>query len=375
MRVIHWRSVCMQITSFTTVAAVAASLGAVAYAVVEWKATQLAEACKEDTMLAAAGARLAKAHVSVGSVVDARASIEITGPVVKRSREDFLASVYFRQTRKYYMVVGPKGCGKTVMAVAAASKREGDTLVPRDGVLWVMATHKDADKLILTHLHPSDLTTPAYEAMVSKWAGLPSLIPVFQAAAIEYKRTHPDAPVDWVPTVIFEMDRNLAPRVIAEVCRTAKWLACETKLAAVVLVLSDAGTTGIPPDAGRQVCVLSTVSVPRYGSQTKCCQLAWHRYLRCRVGFTGLWAHRDQGNGPWVQRQLCGTVYVGRSPTVVWSERPGVACRPQVTGGRGPFHVCGDLLLCAACRSTCGWGTSPARRRTPSWQPCSWTRT
>jgi hypothetical protein len=56
----------------------------------------------------------------------------------------------------------------------------------------------------------------------------------------------------WVPTVIIELDRSLKPEDVADVCRVGKLLACEERIAMVVLVLSDAGTTGIPPDLSRQ---------------------------------------------------------------------------------------------------------------------------
>ena len=67
------------------------------------------------------------------------------------------------------------------------------------------------------------------------------------------KSSEPAASGDgWVPTVIIDVDRNLMPDDVADVCRVAKLLACEKRIAAVVLVLSDAGPTGIPPDSLRQ---------------------------------------------------------------------------------------------------------------------------
>ena len=116
---------------------------------------------------------------------------------------------------------------------------------------------------ILRALAPQDATKAAFDDMV-KEAELDTLTPVFKAAIEAHrsqvvakakgdKSSEPAASGDgWVPTVIIELDRNLQPDDVAEVCRVAKHLACEQRIAAVVLVLSDAGTTGIPPDFSRQ---------------------------------------------------------------------------------------------------------------------------
>jgi len=122
---------------------------------------------------------------------------------------------------------------------------------------------EDAVHHILRALAPKDATKAAFDDMV-KEANLDTLTPVFKAAIEAHrsqvvakakgdKSSEPAASGDgWVPTVIIELDRNLQPDDVAEVCRVAKLLACEEKVAAVVLVLSDAGTTGIPPDISRQ---------------------------------------------------------------------------------------------------------------------------
>jgi len=122
---------------------------------------------------------------------------------------------------------------------------------------------EDAVHHILRALAPNDATKAAFDDMV-KEAELDTLTPVFKAAIEAHrsqvvakakgdKSSEPAASGDgWVPTVIIELDRNLQPDDVAEVCRVAKLLACEQKVAAVVLVLSDAGTTGIPPDTSRQ---------------------------------------------------------------------------------------------------------------------------
>ena len=121
----------------------------------------------------------------------------------------------------------------------------------------------DAVHLVLRALAPKDATKAAFDDM-AKEANLDTLTPVFKAAIEAHrsqvvakakgdKSSEPAASGDgWVPTVIIELDRNLQPDDVAEVCRVAKLLACEQKVAAVVLVLSDAGTTGIPADLSRQ---------------------------------------------------------------------------------------------------------------------------
>ena len=122
----------------------------------------------------------------------------------------------------------------------------------------------DAVHLVLRALAPKDATKAAFDDMV-KEANLDTLTPVFKAAIEAHrsqvvtkakgdKSSEPAASDDdgWVPTVIIELDRNLKPDDVADVCRVAKHLACEKEIAAVVLVLSDAGTTGIPADLSRQ---------------------------------------------------------------------------------------------------------------------------
>ena len=165
------------------------------------------------------------------------------------------------------MVVGPRGCGKTSTAVAAAcERRDGTTLTPRPGVLLLKANAgENAVHLILSALAPKDATKAAFDDLVMAAAKLDTLTLVFKAAIEAHrsqvvtkakgdKSSEPAASDDdgWVPTVIIELDRNLQPDDVAEVCRVAKHLACEQRIAAVVLVLSDAGTTGIPPDFSRQ---------------------------------------------------------------------------------------------------------------------------
>ena len=122
---------------------------------------------------------------------------------------------------------------------------------------------EDAVHHILRALAPNDATKAEFDDMV-KEAELDTLTPVFKAAIEAHrsqvvakakgdKSSEPAASGDgWVPTVIIELDRNLEPKDVADVCRVAKHLACEEEIAAVVLVLSDAGTTGIPPDLSRQ---------------------------------------------------------------------------------------------------------------------------
>ena len=120
---------------------------------------------------------------------------------------------------------------------------------------------EDTVKHILRMLAPHDATKYAFDEEVES-ADLDTLTPVFKAAIQAHKSqvvvkadksSEPAASGDgWVPTVIIDVDRNLMPDDVADVCRVAKLLACEKRIAAVVLVLSDAGTTGIPADLSRQ---------------------------------------------------------------------------------------------------------------------------
>ena len=219
------------------------------------KEAELQRKREPQALYKAAGARLAESVVKVpGST-----------PFLERELEKDLRRVYHRVNEDYCMVVGPRGCGKTSTAVAAAcERRDGTTLTPRPGVLLLKAKRgEDAVHHILRALAPHDATKAAFDDMV-KEAELDTLTPVFKAAIEAHrsqvvakakgdKSSEPAASGDgWVPTVIIELDRNLKPDDVADVCRVAKHLACEEEIAAVVLVLSDAGTTGIPPDTSRQ---------------------------------------------------------------------------------------------------------------------------
>jgi hypothetical protein len=222
------------------------------------KEAELQRKREPQALYKAAGARLAE------SVADSE--VPSSTPLLERELEKDLRRVYHRVTGKYNLVVGPRGCGKTSTAVAAAcERRDGTTLTPRPGVLLLKADNKgDAVHLVLRALAPKDATKAAFDDMV-KEANLDTLTPVFKAAIEAHKSqvvakakgdksSEPAASDDdgWVPTVIIEVDRNLEPKDVADVCRVAKHLACEQRIAAVVLVLSDAGTTGIPPDLTRQ---------------------------------------------------------------------------------------------------------------------------
>ena len=219
------------------------------------KEAELQRKREPQALYKAAGARLAESVVMVpGST-----------PLLERELEKDLRHVYHRITGKYNLVVGPRGCGKTSTAVAAAcERRDGTTLTPRPGVLLLKAKRgEDAVHHILRALAPHDATKAAFDDMV-KEAELDTLTPVFKAAieahrsqvVAKAKRDNSSEPAasgdGWVPTVIIELDRNLEPKEVADVGRVAKHLACEQRIAAVVLVLSDAGTTGIPPDLTRQ---------------------------------------------------------------------------------------------------------------------------
>ena len=219
------------------------------------KEAELQRKREPQALYKAAGARLAESVAMVPS----------STPFLERELEKNLRRVYHRISGKYNLVVGPRGCGKTSTAVAAAcERRDGTTLTPRPGVLLLKANAgENAVHHILRALAPNDATKAAFDDMV-KEAELDTLTPVFKAAIEAHrsqvvakakgdKSSEPAASGDgWVPTVIIELDRNLEPKDVADVCRVAKHLACEQRIAAVVLVLSDAGTTGIPPDFSRQ---------------------------------------------------------------------------------------------------------------------------
>jgi hypothetical protein len=221
-------------------------------------AAELQRKCTPEALHKAAGARLAASDVGYD-----------VAPLLERKLEGDLRRVCNRVTGKYYMVVGPRGCGKTSTAVAAARGRgDGTTVKPSPGVLLLRAnSREDTAKHILRALEPSDATKDAFAAMV-KGADLGTLVPIFKAAieahssqvAAEAAKGSEPASSPWVPTVIVDLDRNLKPDDVADVCRVAKLLACEMKIAAVVLVLSDAGAMGIPPDVARQAPALMSAA-------------------------------------------------------------------------------------------------------------------
>ena len=326
MALLHWQAaiVCLSMTMLGV------NLG-LYYHWYEPHGTDLDEACKPAALLDAAGAVLAKsmAQAVVQLEVDgkphsdsASASGSVPGPVIERGLETQLRRVCYKQTGKYYMVVGPRGIGKSVTATVATGKRDGLTVVPCEGSLRVIATHNDGISTIMSALAPSDSTGPAYAKLVDS-AILFDLDPLCKAAAKHYKNAHPEAPDDWVPTIVIEMDRNLTRDDMAAICRTAKWLACEINVAAVVLVLSDTRTGGIPTDLGRQVCMCCLLCAVVGSCVAGCTTFAQAlRLARCRCA----------------------------SPGMSWA-----CCALQ-------------------CRNSCGLETSHARRRMPSWTVCSRTQ-
>lgn len=171
-----------------------------------------------------------------------------------RSITNVLRRAYFHKHVGYCLLLGPRGCGKSVAAFSAAL--DETTGQPLEGVLCVKAScGEDVVKLILRRLAPTGIacvTSWAFDSLVAS-ADLDTLRPVFRAAAEEYRRAHPSGHEDWVPTVIFELDRGLDPKDVGDVCRVAKLLTSEFSLASVV-ILCDASITGIPSDIARQVC-------------------------------------------------------------------------------------------------------------------------
>ncbi len=215
--------------------------------------SESAMANKPAALLGKAGEKLAALSLSAGPW----SSDDL--PSVPRSLEKTLREVYFHQTSKYILVAGPRGCGKTSTAIAATRAADG---TPSTGVLWVRANRGgDVVKHILRKLAPCDdltagargrATGAAFDDLVAV-ADLDTLPPAFKSAILHRKAVHPTTPTDWVPTVIIELDRELTPVDVGDVCRVAKLLTSEHRLAVVVLVLCDAGASGIPADSDRQV--------------------------------------------------------------------------------------------------------------------------
>ena len=235
----------------------------------------------------AAGARLAASDLGGDGRHRVRVAETGSARLLERQLEKDLRRVYNRVTGKYHIVVGPRGCGKTTTAIAAARGRRdasGTTLAPSPGVLLIHPKRRgDTVKHILHMLAPPERLSDAairkaFDAEVER-ADLRTLVPIFKAAIEAHrsqvrakakadKSSEPAASDDgWVPTVIIDADRNLEADDVTDLCRVAKLLACEMKIAAVVLVLADAGTLGVPEDVSRQaraVFLSACPSCPTY---------------------------------------------------------------------------------------------------------------
>jgi hypothetical protein len=137
----------------------------------------------------------------------------------------------------YLVVVGPRGCGKSVGVVAAA--------INHTGVIRVTFSESrgSVNSQILQKVCPE---YPLHGTTLDE----DLLGGIFQAASEKYAKQHSDA--KWVPTVIAEVDSETADSSVAKVAKAMKRLGSDTKSCRSIVVLSDALTAfALPGDDAR----------------------------------------------------------------------------------------------------------------------------
>jgi len=139
----------------------------------------------------------------------------------------------------YLVVVGPRGCGKSVGVVAAAHNQMG----------VIRVTFSENKGSVNSQILQK--ACPDFPVRQDAFFDEHFLAGLFQGASAKYGQQHPDA-APWVPTVIAEVDSETTDSSVAKVAKAMKRLGSDTKSCRSIVVLSDAAAAfALPGDDDR----------------------------------------------------------------------------------------------------------------------------
>jgi energy-coupling factor transporter ATP-binding protein EcfA2 len=137
---------------------------------------------------------------------------------------DIVGTIY---DRKYIILVGQKGSGKTTILNHVMNKKKGIVFIRIDG----KTTLENLEQILLQSIHVQIEPWNEHKAQV-----------VFGeiCASVRENDEKDDKKIKWVPTVIFEVEGSTSKEIIKELYKTAKQLTCDKVQARCMIVLSDA---------------------------------------------------------------------------------------------------------------------------------------
>jgi hypothetical protein len=147
--------------------------------------------------------------------------------VSRPSLTELIAAYISTAGLHYLVVVGPRGCGKSVGVVAAAHNHTGVIRVT------FSESKGSVNAQILKEVCPD--FPVQHDAPLNEHF----LAGIFRGASAKYGQQHPDA-APWVPTVIAEVDSVTTDSSVATVAKAMKRLGSDTESCRSIVVLSDA---------------------------------------------------------------------------------------------------------------------------------------
>jgi hypothetical protein len=173
----------------------------------------------------------------VDNIINSSLSLSPLFPHVPRALDAELRPYIGTVDSRYVVLVGPRGCGKSVGIVAAAQNHTG----------VIRVTLSDSS----VSVYASVLAKVCPEYPVPAALDEHTLGNLFRAATQEWERRGGKAGA-WAPTVVAEVDRGATDAVVLEVAKSIKRLGSDTKSCRAVMVLSDAHAAfGLPKDDAR----------------------------------------------------------------------------------------------------------------------------
>jgi hypothetical protein len=176
-------------------------------------------------------------QICIDDIINYSAELSPWQPHVTRDMEEDLKEYIGTVDDAYLVLVGPRGCGKSVGIVAAAEGMEG--------VIVVTLTESSVavSALVMAQVCPD---YPVDHAMSARKLG-----DLFRAAILEVKRRSNGVKV-WAPTVVVEVEQGVMDSVVLGVAKSMKHLGSDTQTCRAVMVLSDAhGAFALPTDDTR----------------------------------------------------------------------------------------------------------------------------